>query len=170
MKGYVIELIIGIMLFGIGCGYIGFEVLDFKFIDSLPENTFEYKEKETNYDVDITKTYNIYNRYGKVKVNIDETVGSKIVIKTQYADKYLDLDVYDNCTITTDNKCNIKYDYDVDMNNTDVKDFLNVLKKDVKNKEMHDYVQLFRPAIEVYVSSANRELVNGIDGKYSDVD
>ncbi len=170
MKGYVVELVIGILLFGIGCGYIGFEVLDFKFIDSLPENTFKYTEKETTYDVDTTKMYNIYNKYGKVHINIDDTMENEIVIKTSYADKYLDLDVYDNCTVTTNNNCNIKFDYDVEMNNSDVKDFLEILKSDVKNRKIHDYVELFRPNVEVYVSNANVSYINGIDGKYSDVD
>lgn len=162
MKKYLLTGIIGILLIGIGCGLLPFEIMSFDYKDDVNPNL----EKKT-----ITKEYNIYtNQIYKIhsepeitKIITDNTLQDKIEITITYPESYFeiytteipDVDIYQ-----------IFYEFNLNFDTKLLKETFSLFIEDIASKQFYNYNETFAPTVVIRVSNKNLENVKIYNNDY----
>ncbi|MDD3242001.1 MAG: hypothetical protein PHQ64_04465 [Bacilli bacterium] len=157
MKKLLIELVIGTVLFGIGCGYMPFEIMNFDFKDELPKGEFNYNTREIRETISLDNNYIVSNNLGSAKVVIDDSLVDEMVINVKYVDGY-----YANSILRKEingNEYNYYLDTKVKFNTSNVKKVFKNIKRNIKDREFYDYSKLFTTEIIVYVNSSYKDKI-----------
>ena len=152
MKKLLIELVIGAILFGIGCGYMPFEIMSFNFKDSLPKGEFIYNTRKIRETISLDNNYVVTNNLGSAKVVIDDTLANEMVINVKYVEGY-----YANSILRKEingNEHNYILNTKVNFNTNNVKKVFKNIKRNIKDREFYDYSKLFTTEIVIYVNSS----------------
>lgn len=157
MKRLLIELVVGAILFGIGCGYMPFEIMNFNFKDTLPKGEFTYNNREIREVISLDNTYVVTNNLGSAKVVIDDTLTNEMVISVKYVEGY-----YANSILRKEingNEHNYFINTRVNFNTSNVKKIFKNIKENIKDREFYDYSKLFTTEIIVYVNSSYKDKI-----------
>ncbi len=152
MKKYVILFIVGIITFGIGCGYVGFEVMSFDYIDEVNPAVKLTKESK-EYPIGKTAKYDIDIENGLSKIVIDNTLIDKIQVSISYPSNYFEM-----FSAEKENRLNtlkLIYNFQNIFNTREVREALDIILKDASDKQFYNYEKTFTPVVEVRVSREN---------------
>jgi len=153
MKRHLVEFMVGLIFFGIGCGAIGFEVLDFDYLNTRNENV-EEREETMTYPVDGTIYY--FSVHAASINIINEEDKQDITVTISYPNEYMEL-IYEEKNRIDGKKLNIDFDYGW-HHHTGRKAF-ELFVNDFKNKKLYNYQKTFQPSITIYLSEQNRKYI-----------
>ena len=141
MKNILISMLISMILIGLGLGISIFELMQYNYLDNVP-NQYEKGIEEINNDTDKFNKIIINNSsYGIDKVIDDNVDGIKVLVS--YYPDYMEYNyrIADNCLyIETNNIYNINNSY-------------KIVKKMIKDKELFNLNKLENIDITIYGKS-----------------
>lgn len=157
MTKHVVTLVIGILLFGIGCGYCTFEILDYDYVNETNPNVLvETETKE--YPIGFNNRYEIDVKDGIVRLEIDNSLLDTMYITTSYPSDYTVL-THKHYT-EHHGKDDLIYKFHRTESIKDMKDIFDILVEDVKHKHFYNYPRTFVPVVEVHVSKQNLKYID----------
>jgi hypothetical protein len=154
MRKNTFFFIIGLIIFGFGCIYFTFEIMEYNFKDINLNKYDDFTVYTDKYVVDGTN-YKFYSD-GSINIINDDNVDN-ILVEFKYNSSILNIDKNDYIDSRDINR--IYYDFDFKKNNNSVKNLFNIYKDGIKNKVMYNYDSIFNPSINIYVNSVNRKYI-----------
>lgn len=160
-KRMLITFLVGIAGIGISSGIFAIEISNIKFINDVPENI---ETTKTSYSIKFNKNYYIEDSYliNKADVNnyiVDNSLKDEIVIELEYYPKY------NNVTVNTYENSNSIMISNI-QNDFSLKDVTDLIIKDLKENQVHDYYLLEDVRITLKSSEANINALKANEEKY----
>ena len=162
LKKYLASMIIsGVVIAG---GFIGLiiETANYK-IDQNLTTDFKMSVIKNEYKMDTTKDYVFYNNGNNenIKLVIDEDMGSYIEVKITHSQT----SEVSSKIKKENNKMNIYYDQDLNIQPDDLENLLNLGVSCLKDKTIYNYTLLKYAKIEVRVSSQYADKIKFVNKK-----
>ena len=135
MKWNIMLFVIGLILFGVGCGYAVLEIADYDRVSLHGENFYKYKERfnlkeiEHTYNID---DINVIRHYkGRINYIVEESFVDTFHVSIRYSADYLRLETYEqNNALVIDSV--------FQRRDRNLRHFINNTKEMVRDKVMHD--------------------------------
>ncbi len=143
-KRMLISFLVSIVGIGFSLGIALFEIANTAFINDVPNN--EKKEVIKN-TFEMNDQLIINSHYENIEYVVNEDLNNSIVVETSYYKDYQQVIVDNNNNYVIVSKTN--------PDNLNYKKILNYIIKDLANKEIHNYNNLYEVSIKVYASSNN---------------
>lgn len=160
MKRYWIPLLIGVILFGIGCGALWFEVTDFSYIDQVPNHTYQEKTENFVFPIVENGNYRIINSDGTIQLQTDDDLKDEIKVAVTYYPDFGKIGHYENSYYENKPVKNIVfYMREIDQWNM-LKKIKDMVFTDIKDKTFHNYGLLNDVTIVVTVPTDKKEQIS----------
>lgn len=156
-KRVFITSILALSAIGVGVGITMINISNIRYIDSIPKEieiakfTKEYEMKEGFVILD--------DMYGKTEYVIDNNLGNKVNLEANYYDIFHNIRTYE-CDDTV-----IRVNATT-KNNFIFSEELNLIIKDLKNNQVHNYDLLHRVELKIYASEDNIRKIKDSNNKY----
>ncbi len=166
MKKHIITFLIGLILFGCGCGYIPFEIMNYDFLETYSKDDFDYATRDYYYEIEPGNNYNFKSYDARVNMIIDNEIDN-IKVEVRYDETFFRLNLEERTEEDSDQNKKIYYSFDYRHNSKNRKRIYNLIKKSIKDKKIYDYEDALTPVVNIYVNQTNSDLVT-VDGTYID--
>jgi|GEM_PF-3303119 len=153
-----IEIMIIIVLFGVGCALCVMEFASSTYTNTLPDK-YELTTKKYDFSMDDMNKYYFGDYF--TKYIVDESLTDKVVVEMTFYSDFVSLELDEHY-----NYYSYWLNHRVNFNG---KAFFDILKEDIKNKEFYDYSLLFNPQYIVYSSKDNLEKITKNNYRYEDI-
>lgn len=155
IKRIFITFIISLVGLGMACGLITYEISDTTYVNSIPnvKESIEYKE------YDMTKDLTFVSYDDEIEYVVDNTMDN-IKVEAKYNNGYAEpiFDSYAENSISL---------YTKSLENVSVDNLINIIIKDLRNKKVHNYWELYDVNYTIYGSEKNiNTLKSNIDLYY----
>lgn len=154
MKKNVNLLLIGFIIFIGGLIVLGFELVNYRYVNELPSYFDKYSDSFT-LSIENNKTYEI------LKGKYDNNIEIKKVINNNIKDEvYIELKNYETAIsktlITTDNdKTKVILNSEIELKNDSFEKIYNMVIEMIKNKKLYNYNLLKYNKVYIYGSEEN---------------
>lgn len=150
MKKNLIGFVIGLLIFGAGCGYVGFEILSFDYIDTSKNNVVFHKESYT-YKLN-GNIYEISSEYGEIEIVDSNNLIDSFILEISYPEDLMSIKKEEKIENNT-NSIGIKYQEN--LNSEEVKDIFVSFLEDFKNRKFYNYQKTYTPKVIIYIKEEN---------------
>ncbi len=172
MKKYSITFLIGLLIFGFGCGYFWFEIMNYDYINEAPQSSiYEQKEEEYRFEIDPLKKYLINSNQSLVEWKEDETLGKEALIKVTYYPDFGSVQFATSFSNFEEQEVkSIRFFLLHNNSFHHAKNFYHMIMEDLKHQEIHNYSLYAIPKVEVFTSKENQKYVSidGIEDEFSE--
>jgi len=173
MKKYSITFIIGLLIFGFGCGYIWFELMNYNYVNESPRNDmYEKKEEEYRFEIDPSKKYLVYSNQSLIELKEDSSVEEEeAVIKVTYYPDFGSIQFATSFSNFEEQEVKSIRFFLLNHNSFHhAKNFYHMIMDDLKQKEIHNYSLYMTPKVEVLTRKENMKYIkiDGVDDEFSD--
>lgn len=156
MKKYFISFLIGLILVGIGCGTIGFEILKYQYQDEVHRDV-KQKMDYCVYELDGAKQYTLQIQEGTTEIVYTDDLEDRFRIEITYPEEYLTLDYLAQ---NVGNQYYITLSYQEHWNEGKIQTAFDLFLQDLRNKTIYNYKKTFEPKVTVYVSMENAKYIH----------
>jgi len=156
MKKYLINIIIGIVLIGIGSTCFIFEMTDFNYTNTIDSSLFDKKTEEKEIILSNKKLF-IIGDEDDIKVTINDNMKDKVLIKYTYFSDFIKPKITNR---ETDDYMELYLYYNNIYNNIVGNQLFKKIKEDFKKRTISNYSLLYKLDVEIVLSSYNRNMLN----------
>ncbi len=158
MKKYIIPLIIGCLLIGVGSAISLVNFFEYDYINALPTNEIKQQTETVNETIDDRK-FIIATYYAKVITKVDNSINpGNVKIDIEYYDRYVAIEksleetgIHKQLSINTN----------ADLRNYGkTKELFRLAIKELKNKHVYNYTLFFVPTLTI---TTNELDINNIE-------